>query len=57
MEAGGTRYLSIDIDESMREFDKDEQRRHNMWIDIFQVSVYLIVHMTIYLIVHITIYL
>ena len=47
MEAGGNRYLSIDIDESMREFDKDEQRRHNMWIDIFQVDIYLIVQLSI----------
>jgi len=36
MESGGSRYLNIDLEESMREFDKEEIRRFNMWLDIFQ---------------------
>ena len=31
-----SKYLNIDLDESMKEFDKDELRRHNMWLQIFQ---------------------
>ena len=38
MESGGSRYLNIDLEESMREFDKEEIRRFNMWLDIFQVK-------------------